>query len=180
MTDIRQLPAQQERVETGPVQFGDDWPGVFIRGDNAGWYAFNLGQLLESDLPIDFLMASNLRNLQQDLGGCVLGPCLEMVMPVAPDPVDAARNAIQQLTPEQRRRVVNEFFVLCGVLQARPEFDLTPVLATDRVEGTKNAIRQLTDEQRAELSAVYCSHCGRLEPINPEEPYLRCQCWNDK
>jgi hypothetical protein len=23
------------RVETGAVQFGDDWPGLFIRGDNA-------------------------------------------------------------------------------------------------------------------------------------------------
>lgn len=23
------------RVPTGPVQFGDDWPGVFIRGDEA-------------------------------------------------------------------------------------------------------------------------------------------------
>lgn len=23
------------RPETGPMQFGDDWPGVFIRGDNA-------------------------------------------------------------------------------------------------------------------------------------------------
>lgn len=22
-----------ERVETGPVQFNDDWPGLFIRGD---------------------------------------------------------------------------------------------------------------------------------------------------
>jgi hypothetical protein len=34
---IRKLPAVAERVETGPVQFGDDWPGVFIRGDNAFW-----------------------------------------------------------------------------------------------------------------------------------------------
>jgi hypothetical protein len=25
----------QGRVETGDVQFGDDWPGLFIRGDNA-------------------------------------------------------------------------------------------------------------------------------------------------
>ena len=24
-----------QRAETGPMQFGDDWPGVFIRGDNA-------------------------------------------------------------------------------------------------------------------------------------------------
>lgn len=23
------------RIETGAVQFGDDWPGLFIRGDNA-------------------------------------------------------------------------------------------------------------------------------------------------
>lgn len=31
-----------ERVETGPVQFNDDWPGIFIRGDNAAYYAFML------------------------------------------------------------------------------------------------------------------------------------------
>lgn len=31
---IRKLPAVKERVETGVVQFGDDWPGIFIRGDN--------------------------------------------------------------------------------------------------------------------------------------------------
>ncbi|OWK36082.1 hypothetical protein [Fimbriiglobus ruber] len=23
------------RLETGAVQFGDDWPGLFVRGDNA-------------------------------------------------------------------------------------------------------------------------------------------------
>jgi hypothetical protein len=39
MTDqrpIQHLPAPPEgtRVETGPVQFGDDWPGLFVRGDN--------------------------------------------------------------------------------------------------------------------------------------------------
>lgn len=33
------------RAETGPMQFGDDWPGVFIRGDNAMWYAMMLGRL---------------------------------------------------------------------------------------------------------------------------------------
>jgi len=27
-------PENLDRVETGPVQFGDDWPGYFIRGDN--------------------------------------------------------------------------------------------------------------------------------------------------
>ena len=24
------------RVDTGPLRFGDDWPGIFIRGDQAG------------------------------------------------------------------------------------------------------------------------------------------------
>jgi hypothetical protein len=27
-----------KRIETGPLRFGSDWPGVFIRGDDAlGW-----------------------------------------------------------------------------------------------------------------------------------------------
>lgn len=43
MDKIRKLPAVEGgRVETGPVQFGDDWPGIFIRGDNAFGYAMEL------------------------------------------------------------------------------------------------------------------------------------------
>lgn len=34
------------RVETGPVQFGDDWPGVFIRGDEALHMALRLREAL--------------------------------------------------------------------------------------------------------------------------------------
>lgn len=33
---------QKPRVETGKVQIGEDWPGVFIRGDNAMHYAITL------------------------------------------------------------------------------------------------------------------------------------------
>jgi hypothetical protein len=36
----------QTRPETGPMQFGSDWPGIFIRGDNAGGYAQCLRNLL--------------------------------------------------------------------------------------------------------------------------------------
>lgn len=35
----RELPAVERRVETGPVAFGDDWPGLFIRGDGCFMYA---------------------------------------------------------------------------------------------------------------------------------------------
>ena len=34
------------RAETGYVKFGDDWRGVFIRGDNAYLYALHLAELL--------------------------------------------------------------------------------------------------------------------------------------
>jgi hypothetical protein len=38
----RVLPEQDIRVETGVTQFGDDWPGVFIRGDDAFAFALYL------------------------------------------------------------------------------------------------------------------------------------------
>lgn len=127
MTEIRRLPAQQERVETGPVQFGDDWPGAFIRGDNAGWYAMQVGMLLRQDLPLDPMLANELRNLQRDLGSSIVGPCQEMVATSAIDRVQATREAMRHLTPEQRRQVVDEFFVLCGVLQPRADSCLKPI-----------------------------------------------------
>lgn len=37
---------QQARAETGPMRFGDDWPGVFIRGDNALAFANLLTSVL--------------------------------------------------------------------------------------------------------------------------------------
>ncbi|MEG1347698.1 MAG: hypothetical protein RSD49_06550 [Hafnia sp.] len=39
---IQLLPDHPERVETGPVQFGNDWPGIFLRGDCACGTAFDL------------------------------------------------------------------------------------------------------------------------------------------
>ena len=49
MTIVRNFPAEEERVETGVVQFGDDWPGIFIRGDNAFAYG-NWAELAMSRL----------------------------------------------------------------------------------------------------------------------------------
>ena len=41
---------EQQRAETGVMQFDNDWPGVFIRGDNAAMYAMALRSVLE-ELP---------------------------------------------------------------------------------------------------------------------------------
>lgn len=61
-SDIRLLPEQSERVETGPLQFGSDWPGVFIRGDNAGAMALSLKFLLDGCR--EPILIAELRGLQ--------------------------------------------------------------------------------------------------------------------
>lgn len=71
--DVRELPHMTERVETGAVQFGSqDWPGVFIRGDNAFNYAMHLRVLLDGgDDAISKIIVGNLLNL---LGSCIIKP----------------------------------------------------------------------------------------------------------
>lgn len=69
---MQQLPAQQKRAATGVVQFGEDWPGVFIRGDNAGYYAMVLKDIL-ARIPLDFFDKTALKSLQQILVEAVVG-----------------------------------------------------------------------------------------------------------
>lgn len=46
--------SDDKRVETGKVQIGDDWPGVFIRGDNALLFGAVLKAFLGgNDTPIN-------------------------------------------------------------------------------------------------------------------------------
>lgn len=42
-TDVAQPPA---RIETGSLQFGTDWPGTFIRGDESFHYRIQLETLV--------------------------------------------------------------------------------------------------------------------------------------
>lgn len=71
---IQLLPEQEERVESGAVQFGNDWPGVFIRGDNAMFYAMALKRVLEAQterLPLDVQI--NLRSLFSVMTSAMVG-----------------------------------------------------------------------------------------------------------
>lgn len=56
MREIRLLskPKKGGRVDTGPVQFGDDWPGVFIRGDEARYWG---GLVNKQNQPFDVRVA---------------------------------------------------------------------------------------------------------------------------
>jgi len=60
----RNFPEQEERVETGAVQFGDDWPGLFIRGDDAYEIALAIKAIEEGNLDLLKRMPlSNIKNL---------------------------------------------------------------------------------------------------------------------
>lgn len=46
---IRKLPGfVTRRVETGPVQFGDDWPGMHFRGDSAFGLALQIKVVIQA------------------------------------------------------------------------------------------------------------------------------------
>lgn len=67
------LPDGMRRMESGPVQFGDDWPGVFLRGDNAMAYAMylrNVAEVIECNDPGHAFDALQLRWLADELSGC--------------------------------------------------------------------------------------------------------------
>lgn len=70
---ITKVPGVKERVETGPLQFGDDWPGIFIRGDNA----LGDAQMLEMALPYlpadAWIARSVIEGLIKTLRSCRVG-----------------------------------------------------------------------------------------------------------
>lgn len=82
--EVRMLAAPEDggRVETGPTQFGEDWPGVFIRGDNAFAYAMALemifgehGKVPEEHKEIsDQVNYSMVRGLITVLRSCIVSP----------------------------------------------------------------------------------------------------------
>lgn len=61
-----------ERVETGPVQFfyqgREDWPGYFIRGDNAAALRLALAAYIVN--PSDVMAKATIRAYIQEFDGC--------------------------------------------------------------------------------------------------------------
>lgn len=70
---IHILPEQPKRIETGAIQFGKDWPGLFIRGDNCGWFHLHLSELFEKykgEMDMEQLIA--IKSLLDDLGSPIV------------------------------------------------------------------------------------------------------------
>lgn len=75
--EIRKFPSEKERVETGPIQFGEDWPGIFIRGDNSFAYILALNAYLNGTE--DVFTKSCLRGLRDVLSECIIGPASKII-----------------------------------------------------------------------------------------------------
>jgi hypothetical protein len=62
---MRTFPAQENRVESGAIRFGDDWPGLFLRGDDAFMHASSIQIVVrelvkrygKENVPLDMLIA---------------------------------------------------------------------------------------------------------------------------
>ncbi len=76
--DLSQIPCpfnlgeHAERVETGPVQFNEDWPGFFLRGDATLYYAMCLENVLnavETGEDPDAVFLLSLQNLLRSMRG---------------------------------------------------------------------------------------------------------------
>lgn len=61
------LPKSLSRMETGVVRFGDDWPGVFLRGDCAAHMAGYLREALAVAKKLDPITRIVLENFCESL-----------------------------------------------------------------------------------------------------------------
>lgn len=57
------------RPETGIMKFGDDWPGIFIRGDNAAMYSHAIRSWMKN--PDDVISGMYVKGLADLLVSCV-------------------------------------------------------------------------------------------------------------
>lgn len=61
-----------DKPKTGAMRFGDDWTGIFLRGDHAHVYALAIQKILEtSEQDLDIFHAAILERLTRILEGSV-------------------------------------------------------------------------------------------------------------
>lgn len=78
---MRIFPAESERVESGAIKFGDDWPGLFLRGDDAFAHSLNINTVWQhlkriyekQNMPFDLYLAMlQLAGVSDDIQGEVV------------------------------------------------------------------------------------------------------------
>lgn len=70
---IEKCDKPEVRLETGPVQCSLDWPGIFIRGDDAMRLALTIETVLESHIKDPDIFTHQLNGWPELLKSCVVG-----------------------------------------------------------------------------------------------------------
>ncbi len=118
--------AEGGRVESGAVQFGDDWPGLFLRGDDAFGLAMNLMKAYQALKgrgvePLSAWLASAaVKSLVDQINQSV---CIKPMFPDDWDERDAALDAMERTKPTiiadgetlgvNRRLTVKHLSIIC-------------------------------------------------------------------
>ena len=98
--EIHGEPVAAKRVETGPVRIGDDWAGLFLRGDNALFMAHAVARAADALRATDPLTAVMVDGLVTDMRSCQ-EPCEARPLYAHPDP---AVERLQRELDEARGR----------------------------------------------------------------------------
>lgn len=69
-TVIPQADCPEKRVESGPLKFGDDWTGTFLRGDRSMLWSFVVEEAVEAISPKRGFLRDQLRGLVSELRAC--------------------------------------------------------------------------------------------------------------
>lgn len=64
------LPEGIPRMESTPIQFGDDWPGCFIRGDHCFQLAMSIDEASEALMKTNPINAVLLKSYSEFLKSC--------------------------------------------------------------------------------------------------------------
>jgi len=64
---VRRFAAESKKVESGPIVFGDDWPGLFLRGNICHLYATSLREIILDKPDIGLITKRVLEGLLDDL-----------------------------------------------------------------------------------------------------------------
>jgi hypothetical protein len=94
------------RVESGPIRFGSDWAGYFIRGDDAMYWVSILEGLLTRD-DLDIHHQIRLKGMIESLRSCA-EPCEAARFKSADDAIVDVEVEIER-RQEERKRLCDEF-----------------------------------------------------------------------
>ncbi len=84
-----------KRAETGPMVFGDDWTGIFIRGDEAAGYYFAIQELLEENP--DLANTTPIARAQLE--------CLGRLLMRSRDDLPRVTETVQRMKPFEKAKV---------------------------------------------------------------------------